>query len=458
MNLYNTLTGKKEEFNPLEKGHVKIYVCGPTVYNYAHIGNLSSYIRWDILRRIFEYNGYKINEVMNLTDVDDKTIRDSQKHKTTLKEFTQKYTKLFFKDLQKLNIKKAEVYPKATDHIQEMVEIVQKLMKKGIAYKAQDGIYFDISKFSSYGKLAKLDKKGLKVGASNRVKLDEYDKENAQDFVLWKFWDKSDGDVFWDPSTWLGTNTEIEKGRPGWHIECSAMSSKYLGQPFDIHTGGVDLIFPHHENEIAQSEGAYGKKFVNYWIHAEHLLVDSAKMSKSKHNFYILSDIIKKGFDPISFRYLVFSSHYKSKLNFTWKSLESAENALTKLRDQVLHLRTKKHKNGKTIKIYQKKFLSAINNDMNTPEALAVVWELIKSDERDSDKYATLIDFDKVLGFKLDGIKSEKVSEDILNKLSKMDKARSVKDFNTADKLRAEIEKNGYKVLNTKDGSRVEKI
>ena len=447
--LYNTLTRGKEEFKPIKKGQVKMYVCGPTVYNYAHIGNLSSFIRWDILRRIFKYNHYKIKEVMNITDVDDKTIRDTQKYKMTLKKFTEKYTKYFFDDLKTLNIEKAEIYPKATEHIKEMVILIQKLLDKKVAYKTKDGIYFSISKFKDYGKLACLDLENLKAGASCRVRSDEYDKENMNDFILWKFWDKKDGEVFW--------NTKIGKGRPGWHIECSAMSSKYLSQPFDIHTGGVDLIFPHHENEIAQSEAATGEKFVNYWLHSEHLLVDNTKMSKSKHNFYTLCDIKNKDFSPLVFRYLVFSSHYRKKLNFTWESLRAAQNALAKLRNEVSNLRTKELKNGKTLKSYKNKFLQAINNDMNTPWALAVVWEVVKSNEHNEDKYATLLDFDKVLGFGLDKIKEEKIPQNILDKVKTMDETRDKKDFKLADKIRKEIESKGYLVQNKKNGSIVEK-
>lgn len=445
--LYNTLHHKLEVFRPIENNKVGIYVCGPTVYNYVHIGNLLSYVNWDILKRTFEYFDFEVKEVMNITDVDDKTIRDSQKTKKTLKEFTEFYTKEFFNDTKKLNIEKVDFNPRATEHIKEMVDLIKKLLDKKIAYKTKDGIYFNIEKFPNYGELSKLDKEGLMVGASGRVRKDEYSKENVSDFVLWKFWDKNDGNVFWE--------TSIGKGRPGWHIECSAMSKRYLGQPFDIHTGGIDLAFPHHENEIAQSEAAYGKKFVNYWLHNEHLLVNNEKMSKSKGNFYNLKDIINKGYSPIDFRYLVISSHYRSKLNFTWNSLESAHQACEKMKKQVLSI---KSNDGKIIKKYKQEFMKALADDLNTPIALSLVWQLLKSHEKNNDKYATIIDFDRVMGLGLDKIKEGKISSEIKDKLDKMDKARAEKDYKLADKLRSQIEKEGYKVLNIKEGSKVEKI
>jgi len=364
--------------------------------------------------------------------------------------------------LEKLNIEKVEVNPKATDYIKEMLEIVEILIKKNIAYVAEDGVYFDISKFAGYGELAGLDQKGLRVGASGRVNKDEYDKDQAQDFVLWKFWDEKDGKVYWEPREILEHETQIKKGRPGWHIECSAMSKKLLGQSpsgersrtIDIHTGGIDLVFPHHTNEIAQSEGAFGKKFVNYWIHNEHLLVDNKKMAKSAGNFYTLRDIEAQGFSPLAFRYLVLTTHYRKKLNFSWGSLKAADNALKKLYDVVKQLDTQ---SGKILKQYQEKFFSAINDDMNTPEALAVVWEMVKSDNKSADKYMTLLDFDRVLGLQLNKIRKEEIPTEILESAKKMDQARNNKDYETADKLRAEIEECGYIVKNTIDGSQVVK-
>jgi len=327
LKLYNTLSRKKEVFKPVKKGKVGMYVCGPTVYNYVHIGNLRAYIFGDILRRHLKSLGLKVNHVMNITDVDDKTIRDSQKQGKSLKELANFYEKAFLEDLKDMNIEKPEVIPHATDHVKEMVALIKNLLAKGIAYKTEDGIYFSIDKFKGYGKLSKIKLKELKEGASERITKDEYDKENAQDFALWKFYDKKDGDVFWE--------TEIGKGRPGWHIECSAMSSKYLGDSFDIHTGGVDLIFPHHENEIAQSEAANGKDFVKYWMHNEWVLVDGKKMSKSLGNFYKLKDIIEKGYSALDLRYFYLTKLYRQKLNFTWSNLDAAKTSLQRLKNII---------------------------------------------------------------------------------------------------------------------------
>jgi len=315
LKLYNTFGRKKENFKSLKKGKVGIYVCGLTVYNFGTIGNYRALVNSDVLVRYLEYKGYNVNKIVNITDVDDKTILGSTKANKSLKEFTKKYEKAFFEDEGKLNIKKASKYPRATDHIKDMIVIIKKLLDKGLAYKADDGIYFNVKKFKRYGKLSGVKIAGLKAGASERVKGDEYDKDNVRDFALWKFYDNKDEKVFWD--------TEFGKGRPGWHIECSAMSSKYLGQPFDIHTGGVDLIFPHHENEIAQSEGCCDKKFVNYWIHNEWLMVNGKKMSKSLGNYYTVRDIVDKGFNPLALRYFYLTGHYRSQLNFTLDNLNS---------------------------------------------------------------------------------------------------------------------------------------
>ncbi|MEK7481885.1 MAG: cysteine--tRNA ligase, partial [Patescibacteria group bacterium] len=313
---FNTLTRKKQIFKPLYDKRVGLYTCGPTVYDYAHLGNLRTYIFEDILRRTLKYNGYKIKQVMNITDVEDKIIGKMRQENKKLPEITEPYTKIFFGDLKKLNIEKAEVYPKATGHIKEMIVLIKKLMAKKIAYQGEDGsIYFNIAKFKNYGRLSQLKKRELKTGV--RIFADEYNKEQAQDFVLWKA--KKIGELFW-PSP-------FGEGRPGWHIECSAMSVKYLGKTLDIHAGAVDLIFPHHENEIAQSEAAFGKKFANFWLHAEHLLVNGQKMAKSLNNFYTLRDLENKNlprsdakhllrrFNPLAFRYLALTSHYRSKLN-----------------------------------------------------------------------------------------------------------------------------------------------
>ena len=333
--IYNHLSHKIETFEPLHPKRVGLYTCGPTVYNYAHIGNLRTYIFEDILRRALEYDGYKVKHIMNITDVEDKIIDAAKKTGKSIYEFTEPYEKAFYGDLEKLNIKKAYRYPKATANIAEMIKIISALLRKGLAYKADGSIYFDISKFKKYGRLSGVKSRELKTGA--RIDADEYAKETAEDFVLWK--KAKAGEPWWQ--------APFGKGRPGWHIECSAMSMKYLGATFDIHAGAVDLIFPHHENEIAQSEGATGRLFVKYFIEGEHLLVDGEKMSKSLGNIFNLRDIEAKGFDPLAFRYLVLIAHYRSKLNFTWKSLEGAQNALDKLRESVIEIKntSKQHTN-----------------------------------------------------------------------------------------------------------------
>ncbi|MEM4397572.1 MAG: cysteine--tRNA ligase [Candidatus Woesearchaeota archaeon] len=465
LKFYNTLTRKKEDFKEINKGQVRIYSCGPTVYNFAHIGNMRSYIFSDILRRYLKFKGYEVIHVMNLTDVDDKTIRDSQKEGISLKEFTERYTKYFFEDLQTLNIEKVEYYPKATETINEMVAISKHLLEKGIAYKSEDGsTYFSVSKFNDYGKLSKINVENLKQGA--RVKQDEYEKESANDFALWKAYDKNDGNVYWE--------TELGKGRPGWHIECSAMSMKFLGQSFDIHTGGIDLIFPHHENEIAQSEAFTGKKFVNYWLHCEHLLVDNEKMSKSKGNFYTLRDLLNKGYSAKAIRYLLMATHYRQKLNFTFSGLESAENTIKKFKEFILKLKNIDEKNKKNnieiddlIKKAKQDFENAMDDDLNISEALAVVFEFMNTinkiiaennlSRNDALKVFNLImEFDKVLGI-LD-FSEEKIPENVLELVKKREEARKNKNWKLSDELREEIKKLGYYVDDSGEKSIVKKI
>ncbi len=447
VNFYNTLTRKKEIFKPLKDKMVGLYTCGPTVYNYAHIGNLRTYIFEDILQKTLEYNGYKVKRVMNITDVEDKIIRDSKKAKKTIVEFVKPYEKAFFEDLKKLNIKPAYKYPKATKHIKDMIKIVELLLKKRLAYKAEGSIYFDISKFKKYGRLSGVKARKLKIGA--RVDIDEYTKDDAEDFVLWK------AVRFGEPS-WPAT---FGNGRPGWHIECSAMSMKYLGPTFDIHTGAVDLIFPHHENEIAQSEGATGRKFVNYFVEGEHLLVDSEKMSKSLGNVYTLSDIKNRNIDPLAFRYLALTAHYRSKLNFTWKSLASAQNALEKLREEILIFKKTKQKiDIKVFKQYSQKFKDYINNDLNTPEALALLWEVVKSKKLDTKiKYGIITDFDKVLGLNISKISKLKIPEEIQDLVEDREKYRQEKNFKKSDELRKKIENLGWLIEDTPQGQKLKK-
>ncbi|MDP7506080.1 MAG: cysteine--tRNA ligase [Candidatus Woesearchaeota archaeon] len=458
LKLYNTLTRKTETFKPIKVDYVSMYTCGPTVYDYAHIGNFRAYICADILRRYFEYKNYKVKHVMNITDVDDKTIKGSRKQGVSLKKFTDKYTKAFFEDLKALNIEPADVFPKATEHIKEMAELISKLDKKGIAYKSEDGsIYYDISKFKSYGKLANLKIDELKAGA--RVKQDEYEKGQLNDFALWKAWDKEDGDVFW--------KIEAGKGRPGWHIECSAMSMKYLGNNFDIHTGGVDLVFPHHQNEIAQSGAATGKKFVNYWIHNEWLLVEGKKMSKSLNNFYTLRDLLEKGYSSVAVRYLLMSTHYRQRLNFTLDCLEAAKNSVTRINDFVFNLKNVKRKeNNKKVDVLIKKakerFESAMDNDIGIPEALASVFDFVRDINKENisksdakEVIALMKGFDKVLGILK---QDEKVPEGIKKLVGQREKARKEKDWDKADKIREEIKKKGFGVEDSDTGARIKKL
>ena len=441
--LYNTLSRKKQVFKPLNNKPVKIYTCGPTVYDFSHIGNLRTYIFEDILCRTLKYNGYKIKQVMNITDVEDKIIKKAKAEKKDIFEITKPYTKIFFNDLKKLNIEKAEKYPKATEHIKEMVGLIKKLIAKNFAYQGKDGsVYFNISKFKNYGELSQLEKRKIKIGA--RIAADEYNKEEAQDFVLWKT--AKAGEPSW-PSPW-------GNGRPGWHIECSAMSMKYLGETLDIHAGAVDLIFPHHENEIAQSEAATGKKFVRYWLHSEHLSVDNQKMSKSLSNIFTLHDIERKKINPLAFRYLILTTHYRSKLNFTWESLGAAQNAMGRLTTYDLRQTTNDERttndDNKKIKIYIKKFLSAINDDLNTPKALSIIWQIIKDENFSSNaKKCLLLEFDKVLGLGLGKIKPLKIPQKIKQLAAQREKLRTNKQFIQADALRKQIEELGYIIEDT---------
>ncbi len=460
LKVFNTLTRKLEEFKPLLKNKVKMYNCGPTVYNFAHIGNFRAYICSDILRRYLEYSGYEVFQVMNLTDVDDKTIRDSQKEGIGLIEFTERYNKAFFEDIDVLNIKHAKVFPKATEHIKEMIELIEKLEKNGHTYIQDGSVYFKISTFKDYGKLAGLHFKADELQQSVRVKADEYEKENAQDFALWKAWDSNDGDVFWE--------TEYGKGRPGWHIECSAMSSKYLGDTFDIHTGGIDLIFPHHTNEIAQSEGATGKKFVNYWLHNEYMMVEGKKMSKRFNNFYTLRDVLAMDYSPKAVRYLLLSTNYRQPLNFTFDGLKAAQQSvdrmfefLDKLEmfvkfDKVSNKEKEDQKSNKKvtdlIKKVNEEFEKEMDNDLNTSGALAAIFDFMREvntlmseqnlSSEDADRCVMAMrEFDEVLGV-MDKEK-ESLDKEVDVLIEKREEARKKKDFKTADKIREDLKKKG---------------
>ncbi|MBT3691064.1 cysteine--tRNA ligase [archaeon] len=453
LKLFNTLTRKKEIFKPIKKNEVKMYSCGLTVYNYGHIGNYRAFVASDILKRYLEYLNFKVKKIVNITDVDDKTIKGSIGEKKSLNDFTEKYTEAFLADEKMLNIEKSFKYPKATEHIDEMVKLIEGLLKKGFAYKTEDGIYFDIKKFKSYGKLSGVKLENLKKNV--RVNNDEYDKENAQDFALWKFYDKDDGDVFWD--------VKIGKGRPGWHIECSAMSSKYLGKHFDIHTGGIDLVFPHHENEIAQSEAGNNEKFVNYWVHNEWMMVEGKKMSKSLGNYYTVRDIIEKGFSPLALRYFYLTGHYRSQVNFTLDNLKNAENSLDRLKRIISSLSednkdSKNAENSKNAnKSYLKEFEKTMDDDLNTPEALQVLWKLVR-DTKAKGKLKTIKEMDKIFG--LDLLKKEKVdvSAEVKELINEREKARKEKDWGKADKLRDKIKDLGFQLDDTSDGVKVSKL
>jgi len=438
-----------------------MYTCGPTVYDYAHIGNFRAYMCSDILKRYLRYKGFKVKHVMNITDVEDKTIKGALKEGISLQKYTKKFEKAFFEDLEKLSIDKADSFPRATDYITEMVSIIENLLEKKIAYKAKDGIYFDVSKFKDYGNLSGTELKNLKV--SKRVREDQYEKDEAHDFALWKFWDEQDYDVFWE--------TEIGKGRPGWHIECSAMSMKLLGERFDIHAGGVDLTFPHHENEIAQSECSTNKKFVKYWFHNEHLLVNGQKMSKSLGNFYTLRNLLDKNHDPLAVRYLLLSSHYRQQLNFTEEGIKAAKNSIDRLNDFMIKLQAIKNKKDnpiieKLIEKTKKHFEKEMDDDLEISNALAVVFDFVKKintfimkgniGKNDADNvYKLMLEFDGI--FDVLDTKKEKIPVEIKKLVQEREKARKDKDYGEADKIRKEIKNKGYTLEDNEEGCRIKK-
>ena len=444
LKLYNTLTRKKEVFKPIKKKQVSLYSCGPTVYWYQHIGNLRTYIFSDVLKRILTYNEHKVNHIMNVTDVghltsdsdtgEDKIEKAAKKEGKTAKEITNYYFNIFKEDLKKLNIIEPNKWVKATDHINEQIELIKKLEKKGFTYKTSDGIYFDTSKLKDYGKLSRIKKENIKGG--KRISLGE--KKNNTDFALWKFSPTSEKRQQEWKSPW-------GIGFPGWHVECSAMSMKYLGENFDIHTGGLDHIPIHHTNEIAQSEIATGKKFVNYWIHAGWLLLKGEKMAKSKGGFYTISELEEKEFNPLEFRYMCLTTHYKKPLDFSLKNLKSSKNSYNRLKNIISDLRD----DGKINKEYIGKFKEKINDDLNMPKALQVLWELIR-DKKANGKLKTLKKMDDVLG--LDLLKKDK--SNIPNSVKKLseerNKFRKEKAWKKADVLREKISKLGY-IVEDKD-------
>ena len=460
LKLYNTLTRKKEEFVPLKKGTVKMYSCGPTVYNYAHIGNMRAYIFMDTLRKVLKYNGYKVKHVMNITDVghlvsdadegEDKMAKTARIENRSVYEIEKEYTDAFMKDIKALNIDTPEHIAKATEHIREMEIYVNDIVKNGYAYETSKGVYFDTSKLPNYGKmLSNNNIDDLKAGA--RVEVDT-EKRNPQDFALW---------IKAPKEHIMKWNSKWGLCYPGWHIECSAMSRKYLGDKFDIHTGGVDHIPIHHENEIAQSIGATGHNLANYWMHVEFLLIDGGKMSKSLGNVYTLNDLKAKGIDALSYRYFTYSSHYRNKLNFTWDAIKSAKNSLNKLRDMIaLHKDVNKKIDKNIISKYEEQFLDAINDDMNMPVAISIVWEIAKEKEKSNDFYELIKKFDSVLSLDLDKNDKEDINipEDIKLILNERKDARKNKNFAKSDELRDKLKELGYIVKDTKDGQIIEKV
>jgi cysteinyl-tRNA synthetase len=453
---FDTYSGKIEPFQPINPKEVKLYTCGPTVYDYAHIGNFRAYIFEDLLKRFLAYSGFEVTHVMNITDVDDKTINGAQAEGISLEKYTEKYIDAFFRDIKILNIARADHYPRATEHIPDMVELIKGLLEKGYAYEKEGSIYFNISKFPEYGKLAKIDINELRPG--KRMDSDEYEKESIQDFALWKY--KKEGEPFW--------KTEIGDGRPGWHIECSVMSSKYLGQTFDIHCGGVDNIFPHHENEIAQSVAYSGKKFVNYWIHCHHLIVDGEKMSKSKGNYYLLNDIIKKGFDPLALRLLLLSTHYRKMLNFTFSSLEQSQSSLQRIRDFVYELKNRSFPKGESEKVSKliegmtSKFSAGLSDDLNISVALTSFFEMIKKAniliskdnvyQMDAENLISAVKLvDQILAV-LPKEETEALTDETQKKIEERQKAREEKNFALADRIRDELLQAGIMLEDTKDG------
>jgi cysteinyl-tRNA synthetase len=464
LKFFNTLTRTVEDFEPLEDGHVRMYTCGPTVYNFAHIGNFRAYIFEDLLRRHLKFRGYHITQVMNLTDVDDKTIRGSREKGVSLREYTKPFANAFFEDLRVLGVEPVEYYPAATDHVQDMITLIHRLFEKGVAYQSDDGsVYFSIAKFPAYGKLAHLDMSGLKAGA--RVAQDEYEKENVADFALWKAWDEGDGDVYWE-SPW-------GRGRPGWHIECSAMSMRYLGESFDIHTGGMDNVFPHHEDEIAQSEAATGKPFARFWLHCAHLVVDGRKMSKSLGNFYTLRDVLARGYSGREIRYLLMATNYRQSLNFTFEGLDGARAALQRLDEFTRRLQDKAVGEEPQTRLpswaaeARDRFTACLDDDLNISGALGALFDMVHAGNKafDGNKMEIeevwgvlelLDEWHKVLGVLRP--EEEAVDREALSILQLREQARKAKNWTEADRLREELAARGWAVKDTPQGPKLMKI
>ncbi|RAM59258.1 cysteine--tRNA ligase [Mesotoga sp. SC_3PWM13N19] len=457
--LTNTMSRKKEVFKPLREGEVGIYTCGLTVYNFAHIGNLRAYVFADTLKRMFLFNGYKVNHVMNITDVghltgdedegEDKMEAGARREGKTVWEIVDFYTKAFFNDLKRLRIIFPTVTCRATRHVDDMIDMIRKIESNGYTYVAGGNVYFDTSKLSDYGKLARL--KLDEDNTRSRVESDPY-KRNPFDFVLWFTRYKYDSHAMqWD-SPW-------GRGFPGWHIECSAMSSKYLGERFDIHTGGIDHIPIHHTNEIAQSEAAFGHEWVNYWLHSEFLVIgDGEKMSKSLGNFITLQTLIDKGYDPAEYRYYLLGAHYKKQLAFTLEALDGAKSAMKRLTTKIGELKGSEAPVSKLNSVLLNEFHEAINDDLNTPRALAVLWKVVDSEDlRPGEKLSLINEFDRVLGLGLSEIETEVIPEEVEELANQRDQARRGKDWKKADELRKLISEKGYEVLDERDGYKIRK-
>ncbi|MFH1186936.1 MAG: cysteine--tRNA ligase [Candidatus Levyibacteriota bacterium] len=457
LRIYNTLTRKIEDFQPIDSPNVGMYACGPTVYDYLHIGNMRRYVGDDILVRILEYDGYKVKHVINITDVghlvsdqdtgEDKMEKGAKKYDMSVSDISKKFETAFFKDWEALNLKDPVEIMHATDYIKDQLELIQVLEEKGYTYKTDDGIYFDTSKFADYNKLSKQIIEELKPGS--RIKMVK-GKKNSTDFALWKFSPKNTKRQMEWKSPW-------GIGFPGWHLECSTMSMKALGINFDIHTGGIDHISVHHTNEIAQSEAASSKQFVNYWVHHAFLAVEDEKMSKSLDNFYRVKDIVKKGYDPLSLRYLFLQAHYRQEMNFTFEALGASHKALNRLRDELIELGEPADRGCEE---YDNKFFAAINEDLNMPKALAVVWGLLKSSCSNSKKAKSILSYDKILGLKLDRVKETRgkkleIPEEVIRMVNEREKLRKQRRFHLADQLRNKIKKMGYEVEDGKKGIKI---
>jgi cysteinyl-tRNA synthetase len=461
LRFHNTLSGRVEEFRPMKEGEANFYYCGPTVWNYGHIGNFRSAVAADILRRYLKFKGFKVKHVMNITDVEDRIIAESQKAGLTIDEYTAKYIDALWEDFDALGCERPDIVPRATRHIPEMVTLIEELLKKDHAYRSDGSIYYRISSFPEYGKLSKINFAGNIAGASDRIDTDKYEKEDARDFALWKE-PESETEPAWDAS--------IGRGRPGWHIECSAMSMKYLGETFDIHAGGIDLVFPHHENEIAQSEGATGKQFVRYWIHFEHLKVDGETMSKSKGNYYTFRDVTAKGFSPAAIRYFLLSVPYNKQLNFTFEALAGAEKTVESLRDFRARLSEAKTEPGLNQELHEaanralKEFEEGMDDDLNTSIALAAIHNLSREvntalarkrvkEENKRELLELLARFDTVLNV-LGNQEREMLDSEVQALIDERQEARHRRDFARADEIRVELADKGIILEDTKDGVR----